>query len=92
MHRQVSSLTHFSLVIVLCLSIACQVIGVPVALYNIAGLQEVVESTQLEDAALVSEVDFSTPRFSHEQRSFSSASPHVSFTLFSIFRPPISSL
>lgn len=75
MHRQVSSLTHFSLVIVLCLSIACQVIGVPVALYNIAGLQEVVESSLLEDAAIVSEFDFSTPRFSHEEKIVSSDPP-----------------
>lgn len=90
--RQVSSPLYFSLVVVLCLSIACQVIGVPVALYNLAGSQEVVESSLFEDVALVSEFDFSTPRFSHEAKTVSSASPHVSFTLSSIFHPPISSL
>ncbi len=90
--RQVSSLLHFSLVVVLCFSIACQVIGVPVALYNLAGSQEVVESSLLESMEIVSEFAFQTPQCCHEALILSSASPSVSSVIHSIFHPPISSL
>lgn len=92
LNRKVPSPLNFSLVVVLCLSLACQVVGVPSALYDFADSQEVVEFSLHEDAAPVSEFDFSMPKVSHEAKILSSASPHVSSTLSSIFHPPISSL
>jgi len=90
--RQVFTPLHFFLVMVLCLSVVCQVIGVPIALYNLAGIQEIVESPLLESTALMSTFSFLPPQYYPKAHIVSSARLPVSAASPSIFHPPISSL
>jgi len=88
-YQDLANSTIAPLAILLCLSVFFQILGAPVAFYDLDGTEDPVLSSLFESPSINSDHGFRLTHLNCQTQDFSVGRPHKYLASISIFRPPI---